>query len=872
LATSLVIVAALGACTGLDRRPPPSEVHVVYDPANSNVPLPNDLARDEKLGYLALPITTDLSAAEIELRKFMNTHDAWPTTFPLQADLSGPVDPKTVSPETVLVYEWGDTPSVVDVAIKIDGTKMSVDAPYPGWKRGAKYVVAVVGGRFGVRDTAGAPIGPDETFYFLRARERLDTYENNTAFPGATRAERMAIGAKLEKIRSGLVPFFEAFEKTRHVAREDISALWTFTVTSATELAMDAASQRVPLPFDPLIDPKTKLVNLPPSSRDSALEASAKLQLNRTNGFGVAPSIAFELTQAVDPASAAAAVHVYALGTSPREMRVAGVRVLPTTSGTACATLPEPDECTHVVVDLDEQELPLPPATTFAILVDDALRPRDGGVLRPMIMGHFLRAASPLVANGKSQVQALSLDQAQLLEGVRAKVDPIVRAFGRDHVVAAWSFTTMDAAPALRDAMKLPDAAAFDPTPNVTSVKDVTPGVLGAASQSEISAFSSLFPEPVTGTIVGTVYVPRLRGVRKIVEGTIASPYTLDRTTRGARADGGFDRDDVHFVLTLPDATPGTKVPVMIFGHGLMTDRRFVLTISGALAQKGIAAIAFDFLFHGERTKCTQRALAAIPNPFPQQIRNLDPRIAGNLIQLPPCPSGSSCSTDGRCLKPDNTDAGYAMIPFTGMTVAGGSALIDVDDIPHVSDRMRQSLIDMAAVRRSLRRADWAALTGVAIDPSAVYYSGQSLGGILGAVFVALEDDVTRAVLNVPGADEVDLFNQSTFFAPQMQDYFVRQKIADGSYERERMLGVAHWLIDTVDPQSLATLLRPRPAYMQMDQGDIVIPNFVTKRLQRATNLPMKTYPSPLHGDLVVPVVGDTMLSDLVTYLVSGTH
>ena len=29
----------------------------------------------------------------------------------------------------------------------------------------------------------------------------------------------------------------------------------------------------------------------------------------------------------------------------------------------------------------------------------------------------------------------------------------------------------------------------------------------------------------------------------------------------------------------------------------------------------------------------------------------------------------------------------------------------------------------------------------------------------------------------------------------------------------------------------------------------------------------MRTYPSPLHGDLVVPVVGDAMLRDMGMYL-----
>ena len=42
------------------------------------------------------------------------------------------------------------------------------------------------------------------------------------------------------------------------VPRADVAALWTFTITQRTELAMDKASQRVPLPLDVLKDPEEK--------------------------------------------------------------------------------------------------------------------------------------------------------------------------------------------------------------------------------------------------------------------------------------------------------------------------------------------------------------------------------------------------------------------------------------------------------------------------------------------------------------------------------------------------------------------------------------------------------------------------------------
>src|SRR5688572_9982166 len=106
------------ACTDpLPRDPAQREVHVVFDPAAGKIPMPNDLVRDEKAGHLTLPIKDGLPATEVEFREFLNTHDAWPTTFPLAADLSAPADPKSINAETVLVLEWGSSPKrLTDIA------------------------------------------------------------------------------------------------------------------------------------------------------------------------------------------------------------------------------------------------------------------------------------------------------------------------------------------------------------------------------------------------------------------------------------------------------------------------------------------------------------------------------------------------------------------------------------------------------------------------------------------------------------------------------------------------------------------------------------------------------------------------------------
>ena len=103
----------------------------------------------------------------------------------------------------------------------------------------------------------------------------------------------------------------------------------------------------------------------------------------------------------------------------------------------------------------------------------------------------------------------------------------------------------------------------------------------------------------------------------------------------------------------------------------------------------------------------------------------------------------------------------------------------------------------------------------------------------------------------------------------QIEEYFANQMIPSPSFERERLLDVARWLIDSVDPHSVGHLyaLEGREVLLQMDVGDIVIPNRTTRTLQRVSGLPMREYGSPLHADLVVPLVGDGQLRDMADYL-----
>ena len=52
--------------------------------------------------------------------------------------------------------------------------------------------------------------------------------------------------------------------------------------------------------------------------------------------------------------------------------------------------------------------------------------------------------------------------------------------------------------------------------------------------------------------------------------------------------------------------------------------------------------------------------------------------------------------------------------------------------------------------------------------------------------------------------------------------------------------------------------------------GDVVIPTATTDVLAAVSGLPVVEYPSVLHGDLVIPLIGDAQLRDLADFLADG--
>src|SRR5690606_35490515 len=119
---------------------------------------------------------------------------------------------------------------------------------------------------------------------------------------------------------------------------------------------------------------------------------------------------------------------------------------------------------------------------------------------------------------------------------------------------------------------------------------------------------------------------------------------------------------------------------------------------------------------------------------------------------------------------------------------------------------------------------------------------------------------IAGAVLNVPGADTVDMFVDSPFFGRQIEAFFRREGVDAASFEGHRFLNVARWLMDGCDPQSFAHRLVARPGgagprrvLLQMATLDLIIPNAYTEVLEELSGAARRDYVAE-HGFLVIPL------------------
>lgn len=236
------------------------------------------------------------------------------------------------------------------------------------------------------------------------------------------------------------------------------------------------------------------------------------------------------------------------------------------------------------------------------------------------------------------------------------------------------------------------------------------------------------------------------------------------------------------FVLipeSVRDAEPGT-VPVLVFGHGLLTDPQTFLAQSGdphgfidLMDRLGVIVVATTW--RGVTTKDLAEAVW-VANDY------------GTFYQL--------------------------------------------------SERLTQGVANVVGLFELVQDGDLLEdpIFGGLADRTRVSYYGVSAGAILGSAMLSLNERPERAVLHVVGSSWATLLERSSVW-PQFEG-LIEQGIPDPA---QRQLGYAasQLLWDMVDPMSYTAELSQRTLLLQEAYNDEVVPNLVTENLARSLEIPI---------------------------------
>jgi hypothetical protein len=860
--------------------PPPAAIVALFDPGAPVpvVPAPNDLAKDPNTGKLVVPSTDATPAAQREFNTdYLGGLGGFPVQSTAEVLLSGDVKPETVTKQTVVILDLTtDKPVITTPVWNAEKKSIAVPPPEGGWTRAHQYVVALIGGAKGIRGANDELVIGSPAWVLVSGRFPLfvcaddgtceptvDIIPSDKTDPHQKFDDQVAKAKRLDQLRQGYAPLLDGIAKDKQISREDIPILWTFTIHDSAELTFDPGNRVIPFPND-AVRPNGK-VSLPNPATGAPLSdadcktalsdphAAPQLQLmcglNTLDGFStqVAPISENSDTQGL----------LQQANADPKSINAKSVGLVVLKSGVPEGTTPKFTPCLNCLSSGDPKkerpqqlqwrlDAPLDEKTTYlAYVTTDVMDDRGEPIIAPPTFA-LLRSRSPLVEDGKPTVSSLSATQAIQLEPLRAAMAPALdkldaSGIPRTKLALAFAFTTQSEGSVLDQLAQVPAKAEGLPGAPI-GLDDVTARVTAMA---------------------GGAGIP-IDAIAKFHAGAFLTPVLV--TGPGGTLDPTKPRvERVDFMMSTPKSpAPAGGYPVVIFGHGFTRWRNDFLPIANSLAKAGLATIASDVLFHGERTSCTGSKAAtkqstddaACAKPAEQKC-NGDP-ILGLCVarddtkrnECKPGPAGDgvcAAAGQGRCALDAKCQAADLARDASGKPAISGWNIFSLTNFFATRDNFRQQVIDLSQLVRVIKSPGATGLAdraGVMLDSGSLGYVGQSLGGILGTLFNSASADTTNVVLNVPGGALPSIILNAPSFAAQktvLIDTLEAQGIVEGTPAFDQFLGIIQWILDPADPSNMAYRLThgPNPkrkAFIQFIEGDQTVPNVSNLALVRAAN------------------------------------
>lgn len=632
--------------------------------------------------------------------------------------------------------------------------------------------------------------------------------------------------------------------------------------------------------------------------------------MNSMDGFSTVAPMSTTFSSAIDSASliAGSTVRVFEVTLSGVGGAVTGVTA-ELTAADFVATISSVDGSDVNAPDIGANKLvitplkPLKPATSYAVVLTDQIKDTNGDKALASLIYSFSKNETPLInttpptslahvnypgllltadtdLNGSIDgvEAAAALASIESLEGLRqltkisedqvvANADPVIT---KPEIVLSWVFSTqttalsthhiIGSAHALKHAKTQVPA---NPAHNINSSLTMTTTAIGGQGYADIHVGTLDVPYYLQDNSVNPAG-PGI-GYWKNSGGTFSTPLNPAPVLPAAPAEVLNATQTIPMILSVPNATaPACQAagslanckdvgwPVVIFQHGITANRTSVLAIADNLAARGFAAIAIDLPLHGILTG------------------------AGDALSFRANTLAFDANAQERLFDVDYVNNTTGLSPGGDGTDTSGANFVNLPNMMTTRDNMNQAIADLFVLAKSLTVTTG---TGTGMDytgdgngdfnSSKVYFIGHSLGGIVGASFLAIEAadadgvDIQDAVLAMPGGGIAKLLDGSASFGPVIENGLGASGVNKGTAEYEAFLASAQMMIDAGDPVNYATTLGDA-AYTQgllmfevvgdgaLNLSDLVVPNAVPD-----SNDVASTVPAPLSGtDPLISLMG----------------
>ncbi|MFH1532358.1 MAG: hypothetical protein ABIK09_16665 [Pseudomonadota bacterium] len=777
-----------------------------YDLVNQIFPTPNDLlltgpastpfdcdedgVADCLDDHLCFPIdcAAGFENAGNTFFAYMNSLDGWPAGLLPSVSFTLPIDPATVTGDTIQVHDLVSGAPVAGTAWSWDEGTGALTIIPGTVVAGGRYAVSV--GR-GIRNADGAfAVAPDDTMGILKLTRPLvdETGHSRIGELGLAGGEpdaEDALAGLLEALRLQVDGLLKAVGQDG--ARQDVAAIWSYGIHTGNEALFDPIGGVIPFPNDLLMsldamgNPDRVAIPVP----SDPVMASVVEAMNTLDGFSTLTPTRAGFLRPLDPGN-------FRLLAEPTEL------LDPTLVGSTAAVVGiHPDvDLTSGEVDLltlvvngqldvvgdtraemvfanGQLEIrprpghPLTPGWRYVVAVFEATRSLEKGPDEEpypiQVSPIFFLARSPYplydAATDASLLPAL-LDSptAALLEQLRVNYDMFFAALedaaklDRSRIRLFWTFTTQQVAGWVKD---LRSSLAGLTIPGEVSASLKTPTAYGYEDMDAVAQLST---------------DGRFGGYSALAPPDLSAPAAPIYSHLLFDDDGvpQWTATEIPFSLSVPHG-PG-PFRVAIVQHGLAGRRADFLSVANHFAAGGYVLVAMDLPLHGDRALAGADSGEGFFNPDAISVRD-------NLV--------ASALDQGQLVRFIQAPSGLAAL-----------------------------------------------LPEVILDTDKVYYVGESLGGIVGALFLGVEPAVEAAALVSMAGHLTRILEetQNEGFSQPITDTLTAMGLEKGTPGYVQFMESAQMLLDRGDPVNHAVEYGAQeapPKLMLLTAGDAVGDGFM---------------------------------------------